>query len=390
MEQRGAVAEGVEELVAWRRDLHAHPELGFEEHRTSRLVAERLASFGLEVHRGLARTGVVGTLRGRGEGPAILIRADMDALPMEEEGDRPHRSRNPGAFHGCGHDGHTTILLGAARALAREPAFDGTVHFVFQPAEEGLGGGRVMVEEGLFELFPCDEVYALHNWPELPRGQIAVRSGPVMAASDLLDIEIEGVGGHAAMPHRGIDPIHVAAEVICALQGLVSRHTSPLDSAVISITEVHAGSAYNVIPRTATLRGTCRSLRPETRDALEAGVRRVAEHVAAAFGATARVDYRRNYPPTVNWPEPTAKAARAAAAVVGAANVRQDLAPTMGGEDFAFLLEQRPGAYLWLGAGGGGHPCHVHNPRYDFDDALIPLGVRLWVELVRQLLAPRG
>ena len=379
-----------EELIAWRRDFHAHPETGFQEVRTSGLVAERLESFGIDVHRGLARTGVVGTLRGRADGPSIGIRADMDALPMQEEGDVPHRSRNAGVFHGCGHDGHTAILLGAARELARERNFAGTVHFIFQPAEEGLAGGRVMVEEGLFERFPCAEVYGLHNWPELPFGQIAACAGPIMAASDFLDIEIEGVGGHAAMPHRGVDPVLVAAHVITALQGLVSRQTSPLDSAVVSITQVEAGSTYNVIPRVAMLRGTCRTLRPETRTAMEEGIRRVAHNVAAAFGATAKVDYRRNYPPTVNWPEPAAKAARAAARVVGESNVVQNAQPTMGGEDFAFFLEKVPGAYLWLGAGGGVNPCHVHNPRYDFNDALLPLGVSLWMELVRVLLTPRA
>ncbi len=378
--------EVASELIEWRRDFHAHPEKGFEEHRTCALVAKRLESFGFEVHRGLARTGVVGTLRGTSDGPAIGLRADMDALPMQEEGDVAYRSTNPGVFHGCGHDGHTTILLGAARLLAARRNFAGTVHLIFQPAEESLAGGRVMVEEGLFERFPCQEVYGLHNWPELPAGKIAVRSGPIMAASDFLDIEIEGVGGHAAMPHRGIDPVHVAAHVITALQGLVSRSTSPLDSAVISITRVEAGSAYNVIPRTATLRGTCRTLRPGTRDAMEAGIRNVATHVAAAFGATARVDYRRNYPPTINWPEPAAKAALAAAAIVGADNVVHDAEPTMGGEDFAFFLEKVPGAYLWLGAGGGINPCHVHNPRFDFNDAILPLGVALWLELIDQLL----
>jgi hippurate hydrolase len=375
-----------DEMTAWRRDFHAHPETGFEEVRTSGLVAQRLASWGIEVHRGLGKTGVVGVLKGKQAGGSIGIRADMDALPMDEEGDVPHRSTIKGKFHGCGHDGHTTMLLGAAKHLAKTRDFKGTVHFIFQPAEEGLAGGKAMVEEGLFEQFPCDEVYGLHNWPELPFGQAAARGGPIMAASDFLDIVIEGVGAHAAMPHKGVDPVLVGAHVITALQALVSRETNPLDSAVVSITRVEAGSAYNVIPKIATLRGTCRTLRPETRDAMEAGIARVATNVAAAFGAKATVDYRRNYPPTINWDVQTDKIAAAAATIVGVENVVRDASPSMGGEDFAFMLEKRPGSYLWLGAGGGPTSCNVHHPRYDFNDALLPVGATLWVELVHQVL----
>ncbi|MEZ5979038.1 MAG: M20 aminoacylase family protein [Planctomycetota bacterium] len=374
------------DLVAWRRDFHMHPELGYEEVRTSGLVAERLASWGIEVHKGLGRTGVVGVLKGRETGGTIGIRADMDALPMEEEGDVAHKSTVKGKFHGCGHDGHTTMLLGAARHLAAKRDFKGTVHFIFQPAEEGLAGGKAMVEEGLFERFPCDEVYGLHNWPELPYGQAVAMAGPIMAASDFFDVEITGVGAHAAMPHRGVDPIHVAAHVITALQGLVSRQTNPLDSAVISVTKVEAGSAYNVIPERAILRGTCRTLRPETRDAMEAGIARVAENVAKAFGARAVADFRRNYPPTVNHAPQSETFARAAEAVVGAGNVLRDAQPSMGGEDFAFMLEKRPGCYLWLGAGGAPTACNVHHPRYDFNDDLLPVGASLWVELVHTVL----
>lgn len=375
-----------DDLVAWRRDFHAHPEIGYEEVRTSGLVAERLASWGIEVHRGLGVTGVVGVLHGSQTGGSIGIRADMDALPMEEEGDVPHRSTIPGAFHGCGHDGHTTMLLGAARALAAKPDFKGTVHFIFQPAEEGLAGGKAMVDEGLFERFPCDEVYGLHNWPELPFGKAAAQAGPIMAASDFFDIEIDGVGAHAAMPHRGVDPIVVAAHVVTALQTLVSRSTDPLDSSVVSVTKIEAGSAYNVIPARAVLRGTCRTLRPETRDAMEVGIARVAENTARAFGAVASTDYRRNYPPTVNHGPQADKAAAALATIVGAENVLRNTLPSMGGEDFAFMLEKRPGCYLWLGAGGSPTSCNVHHPKYDFNDDLLSVGASLWVELVGQVL----
>lgn len=375
-----------DELVAWRHDFHAHPELGYEEERTSALVAERLESWGIEVHRGIGRTGVVGVLKGAEPGGSIGIRADMDALAMQEEGDVPHRSTQAGVFHGCGHDGHTTILLGAARALAARPDFRGTVHFIFQPAEEGLAGAKAMVEDGLFERFACDEVYGLHNWPLLPYGKASATAGPIMAASDFFDIEIEGTGCHAAMPHTGVDPVVVAAHTVTALQTLVSRTTDPLDSAVISVTVVEAGSAYNVVPARAVLRGTCRTLRPRTRDAMEAGIARVAQNTAAAFGARAVADFRRNYPATVNHAAQADKAAAALARVVGEANVLRNAPPSMGGEDFAFFLEKRPGCYLWLGAGGMPTSCNVHHPSYDFNDDLLPIGATLWVELARDVL----
>ena len=376
-----------DDMTAWRRDLHRHPELGFEEVRTSGIVAEKLASWGIEVHRGIATTGVVGVLDGKlGPGPSIGLRADMDALPMEEENDFEHRSTIAGKFHGCGHDGHTTMLLGAARYLAETRNFAGRVVFIFQPAEEGLAGGRVMVEEGLFERFPVDQVYGMHNWPDVEIGRIAVRSGPIMAASDFLDIEVHGVGAHAAMPNKGIDPILVASHLVTALQSLVSRQTDPVDSAVLSITKVEAGSAYNVIPATATLRGTCRTFRPETRDAMELGIERVAQGVAQAFGAKVQVDFRRNYPPTVNEPGATRIAERIAGAVVGDENVVRDAQPSLGGEDFAFFLEQRPGCYVWLGQGGGPLSCSVHHPRYDFNDEVLPIGASWFATLVEQEL----
>lgn len=373
-------------LTEWRHDFHRHPELGYKETRTSKLVAERLASFGLEVTTGLGITGVVGTLRGAGgEGSMTVgLRADMDALPMTEETGAPHASATPGVFHGCGHDGHTTMLLGAAQALSLKPDFRGTVHFIFQPAEEGLAGAKAMMQDGLFERFPCDEVYGMHNWPQVPLGQVAVRAGPVMAASDLIEIEIEGKGAHAAMPHCGIDPVYVASQIISGLQSLVSRTVDPQDAAVVSITTVEAGSATNVIPQQAKLAGTCRTFRPETRDAMEAGIERIATHTAAAHGATAKVKYTRGYPPTVNHATQVEFAREAAAAVVGRDQLIDDAAPSMGGEDFAFMLDDVPGCYIWLGAGG---EFDVHHPRYDFNDKAIPLGVQYWTEIVRLRLA---
>lgn len=368
------------ELTLWRRDIHRNPELGYKETRTSRLVAERLESFGIEVHRGLGGTGVVGVLCGsHGEGPSIGLRADMDALPMQEASAAAYRSSVDGVFHGCGHDGHTTMLLGAARSLAASRRFTGTVYFIFQPAEEGLAGARAMIEDGLFERFPCDEVYGMHNWPQLELGTASIRSGPVMAASDRIEIDVAGRGAHAAMPHRGVDPVVVSAHIITALQTLVSRGTDPQDAAVVSITAVDAGSTFNVIPGRARLLGTCRSFRPDTRDRLEVEISRVATGVAEALGAQATVLYTRGYPPTVNHPGPTQRFARAAAVSLGQAAVSGDADPSMGGEDFAFMLEEVPGSYLWLGQGGD---FDLHHPEYDFNDRLLAVGASLWAELV--------
>jgi amidohydrolase len=389
MHIRPEIAVHHAELTAWRRDLHRHPELGYEEVRTAGLVADRLRSFGLEVHTGIGRTGVVGVLRGAHPGKrAIALRADMDALPMQEENTFAHASTHPGVFHGCGHDGHTTMLLGAARVLAAKRDFAGTVHFVFQPAEEGLAGGKAMVDDGLFARFPCDEIYGMHNWPQEPLGTIVALPGPMMAASDLFDIEIEGVGGHAAMPHGTVDPVVVAAHIVTALQSLVARNVDPLRAAVVSVTSIEAGSTYNVIPRVARLRGTARTFDSAVRDLVEAGIVRISEQIAAAFGATGRATYRRNYPATVNSARETVYAQESAARVVGAENVHTDRDPCMGGEDFAFMLEERPGSYVWLGQGGPEHACSVHNPRYDFNDALLPVGVAYWVDLVESRLAP--
>ncbi|MGF1639723.1 MAG: M20 aminoacylase family protein [Rhodospirillales bacterium] len=380
------IARRREEMTAWRRHLHARPELAFEERLTAAFVADRLAEFGLDVHRGLAGTGVVGTLSS-GDGPAIALRADMDALPIEEANDFAHRSAHPGRMHACGHDGHSAMLLGAARFLAETRRFRGTVHFVFQPAEENEGGARRMVEEGLFERFPVRAVYGMHNWPGRPAGSIAVRPGPMMAAFDTFEIAVAGHGAHAAMPHLGCDPVVAAAAIVGALQTVTSRAVDPLDSAVVSVTQFHAGDAWNVIPERALLRGTARALRPEVQQAIEAGVRRVATGVAAGFGADAAVHYERRYPPTVNDPAETERAAAAAVAVVGRENVDRDPMPSMGSEDFAFMLRERPGCYVWIGNGPGEGGCTLHNPRYDFNDAILPVGASYWATLVELVLA---
>lgn len=374
------------EMTAWRRDLHAHPETAYQEARTADFIAARLASWGIEVHRGLAGTGVVGRLTGRPGSRTIGLRADMDALAMTEATGLPWAAKRPGAFHGCGHDGHMAMLLGAARYLAETRDFAGTAHLVFQPAEEGQHGARKMIEEGLFDRFPCDEIYAMHNWPDLPRGHVAVNPGPMMASSDAFEIVFRGDGGHGAMPHLCNDPVIVAAHAITALQALVSRQTDPLDAAVVSVTRLDAGTAFNVIPAEARIMGTVRALRPETRDALEAGLGRVARGVAAAFGAEADVRYARGYPPTVNHPTQAGLAAAVAEEIVGGSRVHRDRPPSMGAEDFSYMLQARPGAYLWLGQGGGGTPCSLHNPRYDFDDALLPIGASLFARLVERRL----
>ena len=384
-----SIAALKDEMTEWRRDLHAHPELGFEEFRTSQIVAEKLESWGIEVTRGVAGTGVIGTLRGQGDSDKALgFRADMDCLPMQEENDIPHKSQHPGRMHACGHDGHTTMLLGAAKYLAETRNFSGTVHFIFQPAEEGLGGGKRMVEEGLFDRFPCDQVFGLHNWPLLPAGKVAARSGPIMAAADRFEITLKGKGGHGALPHLSVDPVFVGAQIVTALQGLVSRFTDPLDSAVVSVTKFIAGTAFNIIPETATLGGTVRTLREATRERLERQIADVAEGIAASFGAEAAVEYRRGYPVTVNHAEESKLAAEIAAKVVGAENVVADAPPTMGAEDFSFMLNERPGCYIWLGQGGGPSKSMVHNPTYDFNDEVLPIGAS-WFAGLAETLLPR-
>jgi hippurate hydrolase len=385
------IAALFDQMQAWRHDLHAHPELGFQERRTSELVAAKLAEWGIEVHRGIAGTGVVGVLKGQGEGPSIGLRADMDALPMEEANDVPHRSRHAGAMHACGHDGHTTMLLGAAKHLAETRNFSGTVNFIFQPAEEGLGGGREMVKEGLFQRFPCDAVYAVHNDPTIPLGEAAAIAGPVLAASDRFQIKVRAKGGHAALPHLAVDPVLIGAHIVTALQSIVSRRVDPISSAVVSVTMFHAGSAMNVIPDEAELKGTARTMRPEVQDFVEAAIARIATQTAEAHDAVAEVTYTRGYPPTVNHPEQTERAAATLAEILGERGVRRDHPPSMGGEDFSFLLNERPGAFLLLGQraadGRGGVP--VHHPRYDFNDALLPIGAAFFVRMVERELPRR-
>ncbi len=378
--------ERQEEMTAWRRDLHAHPEIAFEEWRTAKVVAEKLKSFGVEVTTGLAGTGVVGTLS-TGEGPAIGLRADMDALSMEEENTFAHKSVHPGKMHACGHDGHTTMLLGAAKYLAETRNFKGTVQFIFQPAEEMEGGGERMVREGLFERFPVDAVYGLHNWPRMPLGTFAMRPGPLMAAVEVFDVVLTGVGAHGAMPHQGIDPIAAGAQVVSSLQHVVSREIDPLDSGVVSVTMFNAGESRNVIPSMAHLAGTVRSFRPEVRDTLEAGVRRVIEGVSAAHGVKAEITYDRRYPPTINHAKETEIAAQAAAQVVGAENLDLNPTPTMGAEDFSYMLEAKPGCYVWMGTGKGADDPLLHNARFDFNDDALPIGASYWATLVEQELA---
>jgi hippurate hydrolase len=375
-----------DELALIRRDIHAHPELAFEEGRTANLVAQKLAEFGCEVHRGLARTGVVGTIR-RGNSPAAIgLRADMDALPMREMNEFAHRSQNDGKMHACGHDGHTTMLLGAARYLAATRNFEGTVHLIFQPGEEGGGGGRIMVEEGLFDKFPCDAVFALHNKPGIPVGQIAARPGPVLAASDRWDIRVKGRGTHAAHPDLGIDPFVIGAEIVLALQTIASRSLDPLDSAVVSVGFMQGGSAYNVIPDGLHIGGTARSFRPQVQDLIERRLGEIARGVAALHGALAETDYRRGYPPTVNHAVETAFAAEVAAEICGADRVIHDVPPSMGGEDFSYMLRARPGAMLWLGNGPGEGGCTLHNTHYDFNDAALPFGASFLARLAERFL----
>jgi hippurate hydrolase len=378
------------ELVHIRRDIHANPELGFEETRTSQLVADKLGEWGIEVHRGLAKTGVVGVIKGRktSSGRAIGLRADMDCLPMHETGEVPHKSKVAGRMHACGHDGHTTMLLGAARYLARTRNFDGTVNLIFQPAEEGGGGGRVMVEEGLFKKFPVDAVYALHNWPGLPAGKMSVRPGPMMAATDEIKIKVRGKGGHAALPHLAADPVVATAHIICALQTIASRNANPIDALVVSVCSMQTSQvgAFNVIPGHVELIGTVRSFSPEMRALAEKRIKEIATSVAQGLGASAEVEYRRGYPATVNTEKEAVFAAQVGEKVFGKGNVVTDGEPTMGGEDFSYMLQARPGAYVFLGQGGQQGGCFLHNPGYDFNDEVIPLGAGYLAALVEESL----
>ena len=381
-----ALLDNRNHLAALRRDIHAHPELGFEEHRTAEVVAKTLADAGIEVHRGLAQTGVVGVLK-RGDSARVIgLRADMDALPLVEQNSFPHRSRHEGRMHACGHDGHTAMLLGAAEYLAKAGRFDGTVCFIFQPAEETVGGARVMIEEGLLDRFPVERVFGMHNWPGLPAGQFAVHAGPVMACADQFDIVVRGHGAHAAMPHQGRDPVLAGAALVQAMQGVVSRNVDPMESVVLSITRFHAGEAYNIIPDEVRIGGTVRAFRNELRDQAETAMERVCQGIGVAHGVQVELDYRRGYPPTVNTADEAGLCRAVAAELVGTDNVRTDRHPSMGAEDFAYFLNERPGCYVWIGNGLGEGGCMLHNPHYDFNDDILALGASYWVKLTEAVL----
>ena len=375
-----------ETLREWRHHLHAHPETAFAEVRTAAFVAEQLRAFGIEVHTGLAETGVVGVIHGSSPGPWIGLRADMDALDVEEINTFAHRSQQPGKMHACGHDGHTTMLLGAARYLAAHRDFAGTVVLVFQPAEENEGGGRRMVEEGFFERFPVESMFGMHNWPGLEVGKFAISPGAQMASYDVFEIVLEGKGSHAGMPHLGRDSLVAAGQLITALQTIVSRDVDPIDPLVVSVTQMHGGDTWNVLPQQVVIRGTVRAFSPAVQDLAERRIGEIVHGQAATFGLRSTVRYEHRYPPTVNDPALAQIAADAAAALVGDDNVNRAPRPAMGAEDFAFFQQVRPGAYLWIGAGPGADGCMLHNPGYDFNDDILVLGVSYWVEVVARML----
>jgi hippurate hydrolase len=392
-----SILAGSSEVAAIRRDLHAHPELCFEEQRTSDVIAGALTGWGIPVHRGLGKTGVVGIVKNGTSGRAVGLRADIDALPVTEHNRFAHASTHPGKMHACGHDGHTAMLLAAAKHFARQRSFDGTVYLIFQPAEEGGGGAREMIRDGLFERFPMEAVFGAHNWPGLAVGQVALKAGPVFASSNEFSITIRGKGSHAAMPHLGIDPVPVACQMVQAFQTVISRNKRPIDTGVISVTMIHTGEATNVVPDHCIIRGTVRSFTTEVLDLIERRMKTVAEATCAAFEASCEFRFERNYPPTINHEAETRFAREVMAEVVGTENVLE-FEPTMGAEDFSYFLQARPGCYFVIGNGDGAHregghgmgPCMLHNPSYDFNDDLIPLGATLWVRLAeRWLQAPK-
>ena len=380
-----------EDMVTWRHHIHKHPELSFKEDLTSDYIASVLEANDIEMHRGLAVTGIVATIHGKKEGRVIGLRADMDALPIQEKNDFSHKSVHDGKMHACGHDGHSTMLLGAAVHLKENNNFSGTVHFIFQPAEEGGGGGRVMVEEGIFEKFPCEAVYGMHNWPGMAEGQFAVHDTAVMAANETLKISIKGKGGHAAMPDQCVDPVVIGAQIITALQSVVSRNVAPLDSAVVSITMLDAGFVSNVIPNDMNLTGSLRYFSTDVGNEVKAKIKKIVEGISHSMGATATFSSTPNYPATVNTPKHAELCANAAAEVVGSSNVLRNEKPSMGSEDFSFLLNASEGAYIWIGNGlvpedGPEGGCMLHNTEYDFNDEILPLGSSYWVQLVQGIL----
>jgi len=364
-----------DELIAIRKDFHKHPELAFEEVRTSGIVAEKLNSWGIETHTGIAKTGLVGVIKAGESDRKVGLRADMDALPIEEANSFEHKSVNEGVMHACGHDGHTTMLLGAAKYLAETKNFDGTVYLIFQPAEENYGGGKVMVEEGLFEKYPADTIFGMHNWPGMDVGKFGMRVGTAMAAFDSFEITVTGVGAHAAKPDAGIDPIVVGSNVVMALQSIVARNVSPLESAVVSVTQFHTGTAWNIIPETAVIRGCVRSLNQAIQAQVESTMHRVVENVCSAYGAKGVLDYRHGYPVTVNTAQEVAVSQAVTSELVGEKNVDPDMIPTMGSEDFGFMLQEKPGAYIMM---GNGDTAGVHNPNYEFNDEALTLGSKYW------------
>ena len=382
------------ELQQIRRDIHAHPELCFEEKRTSDLVAQKLAEWGIPILRGMGVTGVVGVIRNGSGGRAVGLRADMDALPVQELNTFPHASRHAGKMHACGHDGHTAMLLGAAHYLSRHRYFDGTVYLIFQPAEEGGGGAQRMIDDGLFDQCPMDAVFGMHNWPDTAVGCFGVTAGPMMASSNEFEVIVKGKGAHAAQPHKGVDPIITAVQIAQSWQTIVSRNTNPIDAAVLSIAQIHAGSTTNIIPDQATLIGTVRTFTLEVLDLIERRMRSIAENTAAAFDAEVEFHFHRNYPPLINHAKETAFAVEVAQSIVGAQNVNAQVQPTMGAEDFAFMLQHKPGCYVFIGNGKGDHrgaghglgPCNLHNASYDFNDELLPIGATYWVRLVEAYL----
>ena len=388
MRVRPEIAQLAEEMRSWRHHLHAHPETAYEEHETADFIAARLESWGIEVARGLAVTGIVGTLRAGSSARSVGLRADMDALHLQELNDFSHASKVVGKMHGCGHDGHMAMLLGAAACLARTRNFDGTVRFIFQPAEENEAGARRMTQEGLFQKFPMDAVFGMHNYPIVPAGQIVVRPGPMMASADFFEVKVTGRGAHAAFPHTGIDAICIASEIVLALNQIAARTVEPLEPAVISVTMFNAGESTNVLPQVATIAGTTRTFSTEVQNDLEKRMRRLCEGIAAAHGATVEFSYDRRYPPTLNHPAETEFVTAVAERVVGADNVLRDVRPVMGAEDFAWMLLEKPGSYVWIGNGpdhqGG---CMLHNPGYDFNDRILPIGANYWVELAESWLA---
>ena len=376
------------EMQEWRRDIHAHPEIAFEEHRTAQIVADKLESFGIEVETGIAGTGVVGTLRKGMGNRSIGLRADLDALLINETNDFEYKSKNPGQMHACGHDGHTTMLLGAAKYLSEQGNFDGTVNFIFQPAEENEGGGRVMIEDGLFDKYPVESVYGMHNIPGMPVGSFAIKPGPIMAAFDIFNLKVIGRGGHAAMPQTTVDPIIVGTKIIDAFQAIISRSIDPQEPSVLSVTQFHGSDAYNVIPNQVEIKGCTRCFSPNVQKKLEDEMRQISESICKAYGADCEFHYEHRYPATINSEEEANLAGQVAQEIVGEERVNLSPKPGMGSEDFAYMLQEKPGSYIWIGNGDGEGSCMIHNPGYDFNDQILPIGATYWVKMAEEILKP--